>query len=175
MKHIFLIGFMGTGKTTVSRKLKALLHMETIDMDQEIECLERMPVSKIFEEKGEGYFRKCETKFLEALKEKESSIVSCGGGTPIREENVKIMKEWGIVILLQAEPETIYERVKGSNDRPLLENKKTPEYIRELMEKRMPFYKRAADFEIVTDGKTDLQIAEEIKNFLTAIKQCDKV
>lgn len=170
MKHIFLTGFMGTGKTTVSKKLKELLHMETIDMDEEIECLERMPVSKIFEEKGETYFRKCETRFLEGLKEKEGIIVSCGGGTPLREENVKIMKQWGIVILLKAEPETIYGRVKGSHDRPLLENNKTPEYIRELMEKRTPFYKRAADLEIVTDGKTDFQIAEEIKKFLDSNK-----
>lgn len=170
MKHIFLIGFMGTGKTTVSRRLKELLQIDAIDMDQEIEYLEKMPIPKIFEEKGEAYFRQCETDFLGKLQEKESLIISCGGGVPLREENVKLMKSCGIVILLKAEPKTIYERVKGSNDRPLLENNKTPEYIQKLMGKRIPFYKQAADLEIMTDGKTDLQIAEEIKKFLDSNK-----
>lgn len=170
MNHIFLTGFMGTGKTTVSRRLRELLQTDVVDMDREIECLEKMSIPRIFEEKGEDYFRRCETAFLEKLKEEDSMIVSCGGGVPLREENVKVMKECGIVILLKAEPETICERVQGSHDRPLLEKNKTPEYIRELLEKRMPFYKRAADLEVVTDGKTDLQIAKEIKNFLDSNK-----
>ena len=76
------------------------------------------------------------------------------------------MKECGVVVLLTAAPETIYDRVKDSHDRPLLEQNKTPEYIRELLEKREPYYKRAADLEVITDGRTAGQIAEEIKNFL---------
>lgn len=175
MKHIFLTGFMGTGKTTISGSLKELLHMDVIDMDQAIEDMEQMPIREIFAQKGETYFRQCETGFLRKLKEKEGAIISCGGGVPLRNENVEAMKACGLVVLLTASPETIYERVKDSHNRPLLEQNKTPEYIRELLHKRDPYYKRAADLEVTTDGKSAGQIAEEIKNFLTAVKQCDKV
>ena len=128
MKHIFLTGFMGTGKTTISGSLKELLHMDVIDMDQAIEDdmdqaiedMEQMPIPEIFAQKGEEYFRQCETGFLRKLKEREGAIISCGGGVPLRDENVEAMKACGIVVLLTASPETIYERVKDSHDRPLL-------------------------------------------------------
>ena len=149
--------------------------MDVIDMDQAIEDMEQMPIREIFAQKGETYFRQCETGFLRKLKEKEGAIISCGGGVPLRNENVEAMKACGLVVLLTASPETIYERVKDSHNRPLLEQNKTPEYIRELLHKRDPYYKRAADLEVTTDGKSAGQIAEEIKNFLTAVKQCDKV
>lgn len=170
MKHIFLTGFMGTGKTTISGSLKELLHMDVIDMDQAIEDMEQMPIPEIFAQMGETYFRQCETGFLRNLKEREGTIISCGGGVPLRDENVEAMKACGIVILLTASPETIYERVKDSHDRPLLEQNKTPEYIRELLDKREPYYKRAADLEVSTDGKSAGQIAEEIKKFLDSSK-----
>lgn len=170
MKHIFLTGFMGTGKTTISGSLKELLHMDVIDMDQAIEDMEQMPIREIFAQKGETYFRQCETGFLRKLKEKEGAIISCGGGVPLRNENVEAMKACGLVVLLTASPETIYERVKDSHNRPLLEQNKTPEYIRELLHKREPYYKRAADLEVTTDGKSAGQIAEEIKKFLDSSK-----
>lgn len=170
MKHIFLTGFMGTGKTTISGSLKELLHMDVIDMDQAIEDMEQMPIREIFAQKGETYFRQCETGFLRKLKEKEGAIISCGGGVPLRNENVEAMKACGLVVLLTASPETIYERVKNSHNRPLLEQNKTPEYIRELLHKRDPYYKRAADLEVTTDGKSAGQIAEEIKKFLDSSK-----
>nr|WP_317449482.1 shikimate kinase [uncultured Sellimonas sp.] len=170
MKHIFLTGFMGTGKTTISGSLKELLHMDVIDMDQAIEDMEQMPIREIFAQKGETYFRQCETGFLRKLKEKEGAIISCGGGVPLRNENVEAMKACGLVVLLTASPETIYERVKDSHNRPLLEQNKTPEYIRELLHKRDPYYKRAADLEVTTDGKSAGQIAEEIKKFLDSSK-----
>lgn len=170
MKHIFLTGFMGTGKTTISGSLKELLHMDVIDMDQAIEDMEQMPIREIFAQKGETYFRQCETGFLRKLKEKEGAIISCGGGVPLRNENVEAMKACGLVVLLTASPETIYERVKDSHNRPLLEQNKTPEYIQELLHKRDPYYKRAADLEVTTDGKSAGQIAEEIKKFLDSSK-----
>ena len=170
MKHIFLTGFMGTGKTTISGSLKELQHMDVIDMDQAIEDMEQMPIRDIFAQKGETYFRQCETGFLRKLKEKEGAIISCGGGVPLRNENVEAMKACGLVVLLTASPETIYERVKDSHNRPLLEQNKTPEYIRELLHKRDPYYKRAADLEVTTDGKSAGQIAEEIKKFLDSSK-----
>lgn len=170
MKQIFLIGFMGTGKTTISRSLQNILHINVIDMDQEIERTEGMSIPDIFAKKGEVYFRQCETNFLTGLKEKEKAVISCGGGVPLREENVEAMRACGTIILLTASPETIYERVKDSHDRPLLEKNKTPEYIKKLLEEREPYYKKAADLEVATDGKNTMQIAQEIKKFLDSRK-----
>lgn len=170
MKHIFLIGFMGTGKTTISRSLQNILHVDVIDMDQEIERTEGMSIPDIFAKKGEAYFRRCETGFLMGLKKKEGAVISCGGGAPLRGENVEAMRACGTIVLLKASPGTIYERVKDSHDRPLLEQNKTPEYIQKLLEEREPYYKRAADLEVVTDGKSIIQIAEEIKKFLDSNK-----
>ena len=90
-------------------------------------------------------------------------VISCGGGTPMREENIKEMKKSGKTILLTASPETIYGRVKDSHDRPLLEQNKTIPYIKELMDNRQPKYEQAADHIIVTDHKSIQEICEEIK------------
>ena len=166
MKHIFLTGLWEQERQRFPEGLKELLNMEVIDMDEAIERQEKMPIPEIFSQKGEDYFRKRETGFLKSLGEKKGMIISCGGGVPLREENVKAIIDIRIVVLLTAAPETIYDRVKDSHDRPLLEQNKTPEYIRELLEKREPYYKRAADLEVITDGRTAGQIAEEIKNFL---------
>ena len=166
MKHIFLTGFMGTGKTTISKALQEILPCDVIDMDQEIERIEGMSIPEIFAQKGEAWFRQCETRFLGGLKAREGAVISCGGGVPLRNENVEAMKACGIVVLLTASPETIYERVKDSHDRPLLEQNKTPEYIGELLKKREPFYKEAADLEVATDQKSADKIAKEIKKFL---------
>ena len=104
---LHLTGFMGTGKTTISGSLKELLHMDVIDMDQAIEDMEQMPIPEIFAQMGETYFRQCETGFLRNLKEREGSIISCGGGVPLRDENVEAMKACGIVVLLSGGHESV--------------------------------------------------------------------
>jgi shikimate kinase len=91
-----------------------------------------------------------------------NAVVSCGGGTPLREENISIMKENGKVVLLSAKPETIFQRVRYSHNRPLLENNMNVEYIAQLLEKRIDKYERAADFVVVTDDRSKQEIAEEI-------------
>ena len=170
MKHIFLTGFMGTGKTTISKALREILSCDVIDMDREIERMERMSIPEIFVQKGETWFRQCETSFVEGLKKRGGAIVSCGGGVPLRRENVKTMRACGIVVLLTASPETIYERVKDNHDRPLLEQNKTPEHIGELLKEREPYYREAADLEVVTDQKSADEIAIEIKKLLDSSK-----
>lgn len=160
--NIFLIGFMGTGKSTVAKALKKETGAEIIEMDQLIAQRENLSIPKIFEEKGEAYFRNVETELLMELQSGEKTIVSCGGGVPMREKNVLEMKKNGKVVLLTALPETILERVRDNEDRPLLQNRKSVEGIRELMEQRREKYEAAADVMVATDGKSAETIAREI-------------
>ena len=89
-------------------------------------------------------------------------MVSCGGGVVLREENVRLMKESGSVVLLTADPETVYERIRETGDRPVLKGHMNVPDIRQLMEKRRPYYEAAADFSVATDGKTSEEICREI-------------
>ena len=161
-KNIFLIGFMGAGKSTIARCLHSHHGMEWLEMDKEIEKSEGMPISEIFRRKGEEYFRELETGLLLSLESRSNTVVSCGGGVPLRSCNVEAMKRSGIVVFLTARPETILERVKDSHDRPLLEGHKDVEYIAGLLEKRLERYEAAADVQIATDGRRTAEIAEEI-------------
>lgn len=160
--NIALIGFMGSGKSTVSQALNQLYAMDVIEMDQVIADREGMSISEIFKVHGEEYFRNLETALLREMQNRTGVVISCGGGVPMREENVIEMKKNGKVVLLTASPETILERVKNSHDRPLLENNKNVDFISELMEKRRSKYEAAADIIIQTDGKSAFQICEEI-------------
>lgn len=167
--NIFLIGFMGVGKSTVSDYLSTILASPQVEMDQVIVKKEQMSINKIFEEYGEEYFRNCETNLLIELQKKNNQIVSCGGGVAMRDINVREMKKNGRVVLLTASPETILERVKDSDERPLLRGRKNTEYISELMEIRRPKYRAAADVIVDTDHKGVEEIAEEIVGKLTHI------
>ena len=153
---------MGAGKSTISEFLKNSFAMEVIEMDQIIAEREGMTISDIFEVYGEQYFRNLETNLLIEMQSKTNVVISCGGGTPMRECNVVEMKKNGRVVLLTANPETILDRVKDSHDRPLIENNKTVPFISDLMEKRREKYETAADIIIETDGKDKLQICEEL-------------
>ena len=160
--NIVLIGFMGSGKSTISRALSKVFAMDVIEMDQVIADREGMSISEIFEVHGEEYFRNLETELLREMQNRKGGVISCGGGVPMRDENVVEMKKNGKVILLTAAPETILERVRNNHDRPLLENNKNVDFISELMEKRRSKYEAAADIIIQTDGKSEFEICEEI-------------
>ena len=160
--NIVLIGFMGTGKTTISSALSDIFAMDVVEMDQMIAEREGMSIPEIFDTYGEQYFRDLETNLLIEMQSKKNVIISCGGGVPMREVNVREMKKNGKVILLTAKPETILERVKDSHDRPLLENNKNVDYIANLMEQRWEKYQAAADIIVETDGKSAFEICEEI-------------
>lgn len=160
--NIILIGFMGAGKSSVSAYLNQVLGLEVVEMDQEIANREGMSIADIFSTKGEAYFRDLETNLLIEMQSKNNVVVSCGGGVAMRERNVLEMKKNGKVILLTAKPETIYERVKDSTERPLLNGNMSIEYIAELMEKRRDKYEAAADIVIYTDGKSIEIICEEL-------------
>lgn len=168
-EHIFLIGFMGCGKSTNAQILAELAGVARMEMDQEIVREQGMEIAEIFQKHGETYFRDLETELLKKLKTKEPMIVSCGGGAVLRNENEDLMKKMGKIVLLTARPETIYERVKERKNRPLLSGNMNVEYITGMMEKRRPRYEAAADFVVPTDGRSGAEICEEIlQNIKTA-------
>lgn len=161
-KHIFLIGFMGCGKTTNAKQLAGMTGRTWLEMDEEIVKDQKMEITDIFEKFGQEYFRELETSLLRGMGRREAAVVSCGGGAILRDQNVSLMRETGTVVLLTAKPETVYERVKDSTDRPNLNGHMNVQYIRELMGKRSEAYKRAADITVATDNRTTEEICLEI-------------
>lgn len=175
-KHIFLIGFMGVGKSTMAKHLHMMTGKPVIEMDERIEREEGRKISKIFEESGEACFRKIETGLLKTLGDEEAAIVSCGGGVPMREENREWMRQSGYTVLLTATPETIFERVRYSKERPILNQNMSVEFIRELMEQRREAYEQAADMVVWVDSKEKNEICKEILDKIDEAKtSSDKI
>jgi len=162
-ENIFLIGFMGSGKSTMAKMLAKEMGNELVEMDETIEAEAGMSINEIFEKHGEDYFRDLESTLIERIARKGGVIVSCGGGAILREENVLNMKKSGKIIYLSATPETIYERVRHSTNRPLLKGNMNIEYITCLMEKRIDIYRSTADEVVSVDAKDKKTILEEIK------------
>lgn len=160
--NIVLIGFMGTGKTTLANYMGERFAMDVVEMDKEIEKRLGMSVADIFSTYGEEHFRQLETELLEELQAREHIVLSCGGGVVLREENVEKLKKYGKVILLTASPEEILKRVQENEERPLLKEKKNKEWICKMLEERAEKYEKAADVTVHTDEKTILQICEEM-------------
>lgn len=161
-KNIMLIGFMGAGKTTVSRELSKLTGRKEVDMDAYIVQKEGCSINDIFAQHGEEYFRTVETKHLKEIQKSSGVIVSCGGGAVLKDENVSIMKENGVIVLLTATPETTLSRVQNSKDRPILNGNMNLDFITELMNKRKDRYLSVADVIVKTDDRSVKAIAEEI-------------
>ncbi|MCR5211030.1 MAG: shikimate kinase [Lachnospiraceae bacterium] len=162
MKNIYLTGFMGTGKSTVAEALSDLTGLPCYDMDKLLTERFKMPISAVFEEKGEEYFRREEKELLKSLSEKTSIIVSCGGGVVKDDENIAIMKSSGKVFLLTASPETLFERLKDDVSRPLLKGRLSVEGIRDMISERAEMYEKAASHVIETDGLSPAEIAKRI-------------
>lgn len=148
------MGFMGCGKSTIGYKLSYKLKKCLIDTDSLIEQKEGMSISEIFATKGEAYFRNLEFACLKTLShELDTRIISLGGGTPLREENQAILKELGTIIYLKASPDTIYERTKHNDKRPLLQCENPRARIEQMLQDRNPIYESLADVVINVDHK----------------------
>lgn len=169
--NVYLIGFMGTGKSTVAANLGRKLLANVVEMDERIAGNEGKSIPDIFVQNGEEYFRELETAFLKELDRMNNVIVSCGGGVVLRKENVELMKKGGKIILLTASPNVIYERVKNDQKRPLLQGRKSLKAIEALMNERMDKYEKAADITICTDGKSVDEISEELMRELKRAKE----
>jgi len=159
MKNIYLVGFMGSGKSTVGKILAEKLNMNFIDIDKLIEEKEGMKIKDIFEQKGESYFRELERKQIEVIVNQEGLVVSTGGGLGANLDNMNLMKKNGDVVWLDVSLNTVLDRLKNDQDRPLL--KQPTEKIKQLFEERKNVY-RLANIRINADKKTPSQIVEEI-------------
>ena len=142
---------MGTGKTCVSKEQAQLCDMKYISTDKKIEQKEVMSINDIFKEKGETYFRELERDVVKEVSGLDGVVIDAGGGVMIDEDNVKVLKNNGVIFCLQSEPEIILDRMKDEKNRPLLNVDDKLAKINELLEKRAPYYKRADHFIDTTD------------------------
>jgi shikimate kinase len=142
---IFLMGFMGCGKTTIGRLLAARLNWGFVDLDEQITAHEQMSIEQIFATHGEPYYRRVELVLLEQLVERDQRVIALGAGTPTQEMAWPIL-HWGISIYLRCQPEELFRRLKDDRQRPMLGRMLTHErllYIKNLLAIREPFYSRA--------------------------------
>jgi len=167
---LYLIGFMGVGKTTIGKQIAALNKVVFIDTDSQIEKETSKSIKEIFETDGEIAFRKLETDTIRSINRK--AIIACGGGLPAHNNNIEYLKHKGIVIYLKASTETLIKRLeKNKNKRPLisnLTNEERLEFIRKILKERGGTYKQA-DYTIETDNKTVKEVLREINSLLLTI------
>ena len=147
MKRIFLIGYMGAGKTTLGRPLSKVMNLEFIDLDNFIEARYHKTVKDIFAEVGEAGFRQIEHRSLEEVADYENVVIALGGGTPCFFDNMDYLNQQGDVVYLKANPDTLYKHLLMAKvERPLLKGKSADEliaYITEHLKERDPFYSKA--------------------------------
>lgn len=161
--NIILTGFMGAGKTTIARSIAEKTGYAMKEMDEMIEEKMGMTVAEIFEKYGEPYFRDIESELAAEIAAMKNAVVSCGGGTVLRQQNVDALSSSGTIILLRVKPETVFERVsKNAGRRPLLAKYMSRGYISWLMKKRSSAYHNAASYIVDVDGRSTEDIADEI-------------
>jgi shikimate kinase len=161
MRNIVLAGFMGTGKSTVAAELSRLTGLQTIEVDEEIERSAGMSIPEIFSRFGEERFRQLESDEIRKITRERGRVISTGGGAMMSEDNLKALKETGIIVCLTASPQTIWERTGRDSDRPLLQVEKPLERIEELLLERRKYYEEAHVM-IDTEDKTPHDVACEI-------------
>lgn len=164
---VILIGFMGSGKTTVSNLLSGQLNLPVTDLDQAIIDHSQMSIPQIFKRSGEIGFRQIEHQVLLETLQSKDGILATGGGTPLRADNrLKLQEDPAPVILLHASPEETARRIQGSHDRPIA-NQLDVIGLEKLLAKRQSKYEECADITIDTDDRSPQTIADEIKDIMS--------
>lgn len=162
-RPVFFVGFMGAGKTSVSRRLARLCGIASIDMDSYIERREGRRIRDIFAEDGEGRFRDLETQVLREMTQGDPALVSCGGGVVLRPENRAILREGGFVVFLKVQADEAKSRISDPSTRPLLGD---AEAARKTNAERLPLYEEVADATVDTSGKGVTALAYKVKSIL---------
>jgi shikimate kinase len=161
MNNIYLVGFMGTGKTAVGKELAKKKKLQFVDLDELIELREKRTIFDIFAKNGEPYFRKVEKRVLKEVSREKKFVVACGGGIVLDKDNIKIMKETGIIICLTASPRVILKRTSAYHHRPLLNVSNPHKQIELLLKLRAPYYAQA-DKTIDTSKISIKEVVEKI-------------
>jgi shikimate kinase len=159
--NLALIGFMGTGKTSVGRLVAELLDFEYLDTDELIQSGTGRTISDIFKTDGEPAFRALEEKVVAGLSSRAKTVIATGGGLPANPANLISLKTHALVVCLWASPEKIWDRVKNQSHRPLLHDPDPQAKIRELLAAREPFYKQA-DVLLNTELRSVREVAQQI-------------
>lgn len=159
--NIALIGFMGTGKTSVGRLVAEQLHFDYLDTDELIQSATGKTIAEIFSTCGEPAFRALEEKAVHDLTGKTQTVISAGGGLPVNPQNLAGLKTHALVVCLWASPAKIWERVKNQTHRPLLHDPDPQKKIRELLTAREPFYKQA-DILLNTELRSLREVAQQV-------------
>ena len=163
---VFLVGPMGTGKSTTGRNLSEKLGLDFYDTDKLIEKVEGRKIKDIFEQDGEVYFRQKESEALRETKILKNVVIATGGGIVEKEENRLLLKREDKVIFLDSSPERQYERTKDSKKRPLLNDGDSLEILKNLYEKRLNFYEAVSKIKISMDNLNTEEILKKIIKFL---------
>ena len=166
MLNIVLLGFMGTGKTSVGQRISEKLQMSIVDTDTIVETDNQMIIGKIFDRYGEDYFRNLENAAVRKASKYTNHVISTGGGVVLRTENLNLLQENGLLFCLKATPEEIFERIKDDSHRPLLKGPNPPNKIRQLLQARQVQYQRI-EHQIETTNSS----IEEVTNQIIGIYQ----
>jgi shikimate kinase len=161
IQNLALIGFMGTGKSAVGRQVASMLHFTFLDTDRVIEARAGKTISDIFAQEGEPAFREWERRIVEELTHRTKTVIATGGGLPLNDANMASLKTHALVICLWASPETIHERVRGHNHRPLLNEADPLARIHQLLTAREPFY-RQADVLVNTEMRSIKEVGAHV-------------
>ena len=161
LHNLALIGFMGTGKSSVGRMVADALHFTFLDTDDVIVARAGKSIAEIFERDGEGAFRELERGIVEELARRTKTVISTGGGLPVNDANLASLKSHALLVCLWASPEKIWERVRGQTHRPLLRETDPLAKIRALLESRAPYY-RQADVLVNTEMRSVREVATQI-------------
>ena len=159
--NLYLVGFMGTGKSTVGRQVARQLGFRFLDSDHEIERVQGKPVSRIFAEDGEPRFRELERKFIEDGHPASRCVIACGGGLVVPPGMLELLRSRGIVICMHAPIETILQRTMHTNHRPLLQVEDRGQRLRELFAQREEIYRRTGTM-VLTDSRPLREIAGHV-------------
>ncbi|GAB4273467.1 MAG: shikimate kinase [Coriobacteriia bacterium] len=159
-RNIYLIGFMGSGKTTVGGIVSDALGLPFVDLDALIEERAGRTIREVFTDSGEGAFRALERLALAEVSGSGPAVVACGGGVVTVAQNIEVMRDTGVVVLLDVRPDEVLSRVGGDDSRPLLDS--DAEGIERLMRKRREAYVQAADAVVETSGKSAEAVAKEV-------------